>query len=301
MIQVEVTVFGQIVHATLLFPYLNGEDGRLAIAHALIGREQNLTHNATTLRARVRTIINRREYHLISTTRVNGVHIVDEGLHRLMHTTHRLVDGVLLGTLPTLQTFQRLLDIVHQRFFVQVFIALAIQVFQCFQLLDIRQAHVWCQIEIKGRNGLTTMHLVLTTLHRDTSQHRGRLNTLGRTRSTMTCHKAAVQDVVQRMLYAGQRLGGIIVLVVDVQIVMFHSVTTLTRQQIVVHERLGSLRGKLHHHASWRVGIHIGILTRYVVALDVDDVQEHVARLSLAGYRTLVTIGNILLSHILTT
>ena len=68
LVEVEVAVFGQVVHATLLLPYLNGEDSRLTIAYAFVGGEQNLAHNATSFRARVRTIINRREDHLVATT-----------------------------------------------------------------------------------------------------------------------------------------------------------------------------------------------------------------------------------------
>ena len=43
---------------------------------------------------------------------MDGVHIVDKGLHRLVYATDRLVDGMLLGTFLTLQSVQRLLDIV---------------------------------------------------------------------------------------------------------------------------------------------------------------------------------------------
>ena len=42
----------------------------------------------------------------------------------------------------------------------------------------------------------------------------------------MTGNETTVQNVVQRMLTAGQRLGGIIVLVVDVQLVLLHSFAT---------------------------------------------------------------------------
>ena len=52
---------------------------------------------------------------------------MDKRLHRLMHTTHGLVDGVLLSALATRQSVQRFLDIVYQRLVVQFFIALAVQ------------------------------------------------------------------------------------------------------------------------------------------------------------------------------
>ena len=59
LVEVEIAVFRQVVHTTLLLPYLDGEDSRLATADALVGREEYLAHDAAALGARVRTIINR--------------------------------------------------------------------------------------------------------------------------------------------------------------------------------------------------------------------------------------------------
>ena len=47
LIEVVVAVFGQVVHATFLLPDLDGEDSRLAVAHALVGAEQDFAHHAT--------------------------------------------------------------------------------------------------------------------------------------------------------------------------------------------------------------------------------------------------------------
>src|SRR3712207_969293 len=145
----------------------------------------------------------------------------------------------------------------------------------------------------------TTLFRSLRALQGDTSQHRSRLNTLGRTRRTMAGREAFVQDAVQRVLTTSERLGGIIVFIVDMYVVMFHGVAHVFRQKIVVNERFGRFRGKLHHHAGRRVGIHVGILTSDVVGLNVHNIQEHVTRLSLAGNGTLVAILDISLGHIL--
>ena len=102
LIEVKVTVFWQIVHATLLFPYLDGEDSRFAITHTFVSGKQDFAHDATTFCTRIRTIVDTGEHHLVTTTRMDGVHIVDEGLHSLMHPAYRLVDGMLLCTFPTL-------------------------------------------------------------------------------------------------------------------------------------------------------------------------------------------------------
>ena len=283
LIQVEVAILGQVVHATLLFPDLNGEDGCLAITHTLVGAQQNLAHYATALGTGIGTVVDTREHHLVTTTRVNRIHIVDKCLHGLMHTSHRLVDGMLTGTVSTLQTIQWGLQIVHQRLVVQVLKVLTIQVFECFQFLDIAHAHERCQIKVESRNSLSAVHLVLCALQRDTSQHAGSLDALGGARCTMTGSETVMQDVIQRVLHAGKTLGGIVILIVNVQIVMLNGVATLLAQQIVIHEWLGCFAGKLHHHARRCVGIHVSVFARHVVILNVHDVQEHLACLGLTS------------------
>src|SRR3712207_8034888 len=52
----------------------------------------------------------------------------------------------------------------------------------------------------------TTLFRSLRALQGDTSQHRSRLNTLGRTRRTMAGREAFVQDAVQRVLTTSERL-----------------------------------------------------------------------------------------------
>ena len=143
------------------------------------------------------------------------------------------------------------------------------------------------------------MHLILRTLKGYACQYGSRLYALGRTRRAMAGRKAVVEDIVERMLAAGKRLGGIIVFVVNMQIVVLHGVTYLLRQQVVVNERLCGLRGKLHHHSSGSVGIHICVLTRYIVVLDVHNVEEHGTGLGLACDAALVAILDVLLCHIL--
>ena len=80
---------------------------------------------------------------------------------------------------------------------------------------------------------------------------------------------------------------------------VFHGIAHLFRKQIVVDERLGGLRCELHHHAGGRVGVHIGILARNVVRLDVDYIEEDITRFGLAGDGTLVAILDVCLRHIL--
>ena len=206
---------------------------------------------------------------------------------------------MLAHAIDACQPFERLLQIVHERLVVEGAVVFAIEVLEIFQLFDIGQAHEGSQIEVEGRYGLSAVHLVLGALQRDTGQHAGRLDALGRARCAMTGNEAAVQNVVQRVLHAGERLGGVVVLIVNVQVVVLHGVAALGRQQVVVDKRLGGLRGELHHHAGRRVGIHIGILAGDVVRLHVHDVQKHVARLGLTGYGALVAVGDVFLCDVL--
>ena len=147
-----------------------------------------------------------------------------------MHTTNSLIDGMLLGTLFTNESIEGLLDIVHQRLIVEVLITLAIQILKRLELLNITHTHIRGQIKVKSRDSLTSVHLVLATLHRDASQNGSRLNTFSSTRGTMTCNETACEDMIQRMLHTSKRLRWVIVLIVDVQIVMFYSITALLRK-----------------------------------------------------------------------
>ena len=217
-----------------------------------------------------------------------------------MHTTYRLVYCMLLGTLLTCQTIKRLLNIVHQRLIIKVAIVLATKVFQSLKLLYVAHSYVWRKIEIEGRYSLTTMHLILCTLHRDTCQNRCCLYAFCRTTCSMPSDKSTVQDIIKRMLNASERLSRIIVLIVYMQIIMLDSLTALLTKKIVINERLGCLRGKLHHHSCWSIGIHVGILASNIIILDVYYIEEHLTSLCLTGHRALMTISYIFLSHILT-
>ena len=88
-----------------------------------------------------------------------------------MHTTHGLVDGMLLGTLFPCQSIERFFDIINQRFVIEVLVVLPIEVLKVFQFLYIRHAHVRSQIEVESRNSLAAMHLILGTLHRYTGKY----------------------------------------------------------------------------------------------------------------------------------
>ena len=67
LIEVVIRILRQIINASLLLPYLNGENGCLSVTHSLIGGKQNFSHNATSFGRSISTIVDRREHHLITT------------------------------------------------------------------------------------------------------------------------------------------------------------------------------------------------------------------------------------------
>ena len=116
----------------------------------------------------------------------------------------------------------------------------------------------------------------------------------------MAGYKAALKNIVERMLHACEALGGVVVFVVYVQVVVAYGLARLGCEEVVVDKRFRSLAGKFHHHACRRVCVHVGVLSRDVVALGLDYFMEHIACLSLACDAALVAVGDISFCHFLT-
>ena len=102
------------------------------------------------------------------------------------------------------------------------------------------------------------------------------------------------------MLYASQALSWIVVLIMDMQIIISDSLFHIHTQQIIIHKGLSGLTGELHHHPSGRVSVHVRVLTGNIIGLDVHDLEENITHFRLTGNTSLVTIGDIFLSDILT-
>ena len=144
------------------------------------------------------------------------------------------------------------------------------------------------------------MHLVLGCLKRYAADDTCCLYALGRTRLAVAGSEAVFQYLVERVLYACQTLGRIVVLVMYMEITVAHSLARFVRQKIVVDKRFGGLARKLHHHTRRRVSVHVGVLAGDVIILGLDYLKEHVAGLGPACDVTLIAIGNISLGHLLT-
>ena len=115
----------------------------------------------------------------------------------------------------------------------------------------------------------------------------------------MTGIETVEQDIVERMLTTGKALCWIVILVVDMQVVVAHSVHNLLAQQKVINKRLRCLARELHHHSGRSIGVHVCILACYIIRADIDDLLENLLCLGIAGDTALFAVGNILLSNVL--
>ena len=136
-VEVVVAVLGQIAHAAFLLPYLDGEDGCGAVAHALVGGYQQFADHAASFGRGVGAIVDGGEHHLVPAARVDGVHVVDESLHRLMHAVYRLVDGVLLEAGIPLEAGKVCLQVVLNLGVIEMGEVLAGEGLEAFHLLYI--------------------------------------------------------------------------------------------------------------------------------------------------------------------
>ena len=112
LIQVVVAVFGKITYAFLLFPNLYREDGCSAVAHTFVGGIEQFTYDAASFGRCVGTVVYRTKHHLVTSTRMNGVHVVNKCFHRLVHACHGAIDGVLQHSFIAGQTVQVFGDVV---------------------------------------------------------------------------------------------------------------------------------------------------------------------------------------------
>ena len=164
-VEVVVGVFGEVAYTALLLPYLNGEDGCRAIAHTLVSRLQQLANDAASLSRSIGTIVYRRKNHLIATARMDSVHIMDECLHGLVYAVYRTVDGMLAQALVALQEVELASDIVIDGRLIQMGQVHIGKLLDILEFFNVTLAHIGSKIEIKSRDGLTTMHFVLYRLH----------------------------------------------------------------------------------------------------------------------------------------
>ena len=149
---------------------------------------------------------------------MDRVHVVYERLHRLVHPAYSHIDGVLDDPLLPLDPEEVPPDVVINRNVLEVAVVGPAHVAYLVYLLVESLSHERCHIEVKCRDGLPSVHLVLHRLHGDAAENAGSLYPLCRPGLTMPCEEPVLQDLVQRMLHAGEALCRVIVLVVHMYI-----------------------------------------------------------------------------------
>ena len=178
---------------------------------------------------------------MIAAAAVDGVHVVDECLHCLVYAAHGAVDGVVKDTLLAGETGELCGEVILDLSVVEIGIVFAVELLEVLNLLDIGRAYVGRHIEVERGDGLTAVHLVLCRLHGYATHDAGRLDALGRTALSVTGTEATLQDVIQGVLHAGERLGGIVVLVVDMDISVLDGIAHVFREKACIHVRLRGL------------------------------------------------------------
>ena len=126
-----------------------------------------------------------------------------------------LDDALLAG-----EAVQRLLQVIGELFPVEMWVILTVQLFQVLYFLDEAVAHVGSEVEVERGNRLSAVHFVLGGFQWDAAQYAGGLNAFRRARLSVSGREAVCKDAIQRVLYASQAFGGVIILIVDVQIVL---------------------------------------------------------------------------------
>ena len=113
---------------------------------------------------------------------MDGIHVVNKGLHSLVHAGHGLIDGMLHDARFAFKPVERLFQIVVYLLIIYVRIVFARKLLQGLDLFYETGTNVRGEIKVESGYGLSAVHLVLCRFQRDASQHTGRFDTLGRTR-----------------------------------------------------------------------------------------------------------------------
>ena len=95
--QIVVRVAGVVVHALFYLEDVYGEDRGLAVAQTLLGSEQDVLDDHTTLGRGIGAVVDGGEGYLCACTAVHGVQVMHDSLHSLEGRAVCLFQSVLLG------------------------------------------------------------------------------------------------------------------------------------------------------------------------------------------------------------
>ena len=130
---------------------------------------------------------------------------------------------MLYYAVVSLYTHKITLQVIIDLHIIQTCIVFPIDLADLVQFLLESPSYERSHIEVKCRNSLTSMHFVLDCLQGNTSENARSLNSLRRAGLTVACEESVLQDLVQRVLDAGETLGRVVVLVVDMDVIVLYS------------------------------------------------------------------------------
>ena len=146
-------------------------------------------------------------------------------------------------------------------------------------MLTERFGHTFCHEEIKSRNRLSAMLLILVGLEDNGSQRSITLDALRGTNTTVLCAETTFKEVVHIILDTGCRLCRIIIQVVNVNISQLVCFGKTFRQQVFIRIIFGYFGSECHHLSGRRVTAHVGIAQVDIVLVDGNDAVHHLLHL----------------------
>ena len=253
----------------------------------------------------VGSVIDRAEYHLITSTGMHGVQVMDESFHGLMS----IFPGLLVGFVQDMRQF-RFADVAVSALqgFLQRGSPLCVRLdgmqlladqFQCFFFVQgsslhlqvegegrgyrllIRFQHAFCHEEVESRDSLTAVLFVLVGLEDDGGQGSVTLDGLWGTDAAVFGMETAFEQVVQIVLDAGRCFRRIVIQVVDVDVAQLVCFGIRFGQQVFIGIVLGDFRGEGHHLSGRCVAGHVGIAQVDIVLVDGHDAVHDVFDLGL--------------------
>ena len=152
-----------------------------------------------------------------------------------MNTAHGLVDGVLESAFLALKSDEVVLEIIVDLGTLEERVVGVGHFTDLVNFLFESPADKRCQIVVEGGDCLTSVHLVLDSLHRYAGEDGCGLDPLRGPGLSVTCLETVLENQVEGVLDASQGLGRIIILVVDMDVVLRHSLTDIFREKALVY------------------------------------------------------------------
>ena len=296
-VQVVVGIAGVEVDAFLHAEDLDGEDGGLAAAQAVLGGVEQVLHHHAAFGRGVHTIVDGGEGHLRAGAAVHGVEVVDEGFHGLIGGlvgfgmgvgAHEIDDAgggglvagdgcdQLGGKGGVVSSIFGQMGLTHA-FLLQLgkqltgngvgILQTAQQLHGAHQVvaetLEVGLLHAGSHAVVEVDHALAAVLIVLVGLNGNAGQRGVAVDVVGLAQHAVTGGEAVVEQIQQVNLAAGGG-EGVEVQIVDVDVALAVRLGEAGIQHIHIVELLGALAAELEHAAHGGIAVDVGVF-----ALDV--------------------------------